>query len=82
MLSSSAALGAVLVLATFRSCLSFEFDMQGQHKCVYEEINSNVIVVGDWRAFHKDNELVDQQVDIRVGSKQDWLCFPECVSAT
>ncbi len=30
------------------------------------EINANVIVVGDYKAFHSDNDHSDQQVDLTV----------------
>ncbi|GFH21477.1 GOLD domain-containing protein [Haematococcus lacustris] len=40
--------------------------MQSSSKCVFEEINANVIVVGDFNAFHKDHPDVGQAVDARV----------------
>lgn len=43
-----------------------------QTKCVYEEINANVIVVGDFRAFNKDHADVPEYVDVRVGGS---LCI-------
>ena len=45
---------------------AMQFDMLSQHKCIFEEINSNVIVVGEWSAFQKDNEHANQQVDLKV----------------
>lgn len=45
---------------------ALEFEMQTQSKCIYEEINANVIVVGDYRAFNKDNAEIPVYVDVRV----------------
>jgi hypothetical protein len=45
---------------------ALEFEMQTQSKCIYEEINANVIVVGDFRAFNKDNAEIPVFVDVRV----------------
>lgn len=45
---------------------ALEFEMQTQSKCIYEEINANVIVVGDYRAFNKDNSEIPVYVDVRV----------------
>ena len=40
-----------------------------QTKCVMEEINRNVLVVGDFAAFHKDNSanLVPMTVKVHMG---------------
>ncbi|KAG2450333.1 hypothetical protein HYH02_004838 [Chlamydomonas schloesseri] len=38
--------------------------MQSQIKCVYEEINNNVIVVGEYKAFNKEN--ADQGITVSV----------------
>ena len=86
MRASASLIAAALVLIA-RGVAALEFDLQSQHKCIFEvrryeticsnsfsvtdltclqEINANVIVVGDWAAFHKDNEHADQQVDIKV----------------
>lgn len=40
--------------------------MQTQMKCIYEEINSNVIVVGDFNAFDRNDPNLPIQVDVRV----------------
>ncbi|GAX75488.1 hypothetical protein CEUSTIGMA_g2931.t1 [Chlamydomonas eustigma] len=55
-----------LTLCMINVALGLEFDMLAQRKCIYEEINANVIVVGDYRAYHKDNEQADQQVELKV----------------
>ena len=41
-----------------------------QHAGIYEEINQNVIVVGDYKAFNKDNPalLVDVDVKVQMGA--------------
>ncbi|KAG2441105.1 hypothetical protein HXX76_003957 [Chlamydomonas incerta] len=43
-----------------------EFEMQSQIKCVYEEINNNVIVVGEYKAFHKENPAQGITVSVKV----------------
>lgn len=45
---------------------ALEFEMQTQQKCIYEEINSNVIVVLDFKAFNKDHPDHPETVDVRV----------------
>lgn len=40
--------------------------MQSQIKCVYEEINNNVIVVGEYKAYHKEVAGTPQLVDVKV----------------
>ncbi|KAG2484932.1 hypothetical protein HYH03_016318 [Edaphochlamys debaryana] len=56
-----AVLGLCMLLA---GASALEFEMQSQIKCVYEEINANVIVVGEYKAFHKEN--VGQGVFVSV----------------
>lgn len=56
----------VLVIGLVNLSSALEFEMQTQTKCIYEEINSNVIVVGDYRAFNKDNSDIPAYVDVRV----------------
>lgn len=65
--------GAVLSLlfAAALICLPFgaqalEFEMQTQQKCIYEEINQNVIVVMDYRAFNSHNPDMAESVDVRI----------------
>lgn len=60
--------------ACFALCLGLpalvagmEFEMQTQTKCIYEEINANVLVVGEYKAFNKDNPSLPIYVDVRVG---------------
>lgn len=43
-----------------------EFEMQSQTKCIFEELNTNVIVVGDYKAVNRDNPTVPIYVDLRV----------------
>jgi hypothetical protein len=45
---------------------ALDFEMGVQTKCVYEEINANVIVVGDYKAYNKDNPSVAVAVDVLV----------------
>ncbi len=42
--------------------------MQAQTKCIFEEINANVLVVGDYKAFNKDNPSMPIYIDVRVGA--------------
>ncbi|EFJ44742.1 hypothetical protein VOLCADRAFT_82736 [Volvox carteri f. nagariensis] len=51
-------------LGTFTQAL--EFEMQSQIKCVYEEINNNVIVVGDYRSLSKDLNQPSPPVTVKV----------------
>jgi hypothetical protein len=37
---------------------------------VYEEMNANVIVVGDYKAYHKDNPSMPVNVDVLVGARE------------
>jgi hypothetical protein len=55
-----------LVILLAAAARALEFDMGVQTKCVYEEINANVIVVGDYKAFNKDNPSVSIAVDVLV----------------
>uniref|UniRef100_A0A7S3QKF9 GOLD domain-containing protein n=1 Tax=Dunaliella tertiolecta TaxID=3047 RepID=A0A7S3QKF9_DUNTE len=41
---------------------ALEFEMQDKTKCIYEEVNANVLVVADYKAFNKDR--VEQLVEI------------------
>jgi len=45
---------------------ALDFEMQSQTKCIFEELNANVIVVGDYKAVNRDNPTVPVYVDIRV----------------
>eukprot|EP00877_Chromochloris_zofingiensis_P008285 jgi/Chrzof1/370/Cz01g13130.t1 len=45
---------------------ALDFEMQSQQKCIYEEINANVIVVGDYQARNKDNPSLPIYVDVKV----------------
>lgn len=60
------ALAVVYALAALRLAHGLEFEMQTQMKCVYEEINANVIVVGEYQAYHKDHSDMQQYVDVKV----------------
>ena len=60
------ALGLIYALAALRLAHGLEFEMQTQMKCVYEEINTNVIVVGEYQAYHKDHADLQQFVDVKV----------------
>ena len=42
--------------------------LQSQVKCVYEEINANVLVVGEWEVHSKDDPSQIVHVDIRVST--------------
>ena len=50
-----------------------------RHNTVYEEINANVIVVGDYKAFRKDNPSQTQRVDVVVRCSA--LLVVQCVCA-
>ena len=52
-----------------------EFEMQAQTKCIFEELNANVIVVGDYKALNRDNPSVPIYVDIRVSPVHAAWCL-------
>ncbi|GBF95257.1 hypothetical protein Rsub_08288 [Raphidocelis subcapitata] len=57
---------SAVLLALLLSAEGLDFEMQTQTKCVYEEINANAIVVGDFKAFNKDNPSIPVNVDVLV----------------
>jgi hypothetical protein len=61
---------ALILLAflsgTHRLSAALEFDMLFQTKCVMEEINRGVLVVGDYAAFEKDNADRPVEMDVKV----------------
>lgn len=56
---------------------ALEYEMQQQMKCVYEEINSNVIVVGEYKAFNKDHPDQPELVDVRVEDPHGHAVYEE-----
>jgi len=64
------AVAAALVLLCLAPAWGLEVEMQTQTKCIYEEINANVLVVGDFKAFNKDNPSIPVYVDVRVGTRR------------
>lgn len=61
-------LGCILLVVTLlaQHGAGLEFDMLFQTKCVMEEINRNVLVVGDFAAFHKDNSANLVPMSVKV----------------
>lgn len=57
---------AALLLALFALARGMEFEMQSATKCIFEEVNANVIVVGDYAAFNKDRSDQPVYLDVRV----------------
>lgn len=51
------------------AAVALDFEMQAQTKCIFEELNANVIVVGDYKAVHKDNPTAPVYIDLRVRPK-------------
>ena len=51
-----------------RALRALEFEMQTQMKCMYEEINANVLVVGDYKVFNRDHPTIQEYVDVRVSA--------------
>lgn len=45
---------------------ALELEMQSQLKCVYEEINNNVLVVGDYKSLSKDGHQPSPSVSVKV----------------
>jgi hypothetical protein len=60
------ALLAVLCLTAAGLAAALDFEMQTQTKCIFEELNANVIVVGDYKATNKDNPTLPIYVDVKV----------------
>lgn len=56
---------ALLCLAVW-TAQALDFEMQAQTKCIFEELNANVIVVGDYKAVNRDNPSVPIYLDLRV----------------
>lgn len=65
-LLTSLKLWLMVFLASAGLLNGLEFEMQTQQKCIFEEINSHVIVVGDWKAFHRDHVDTPVFVELRV----------------
>ena len=57
----------VALLQLIGTAQALQFEMQTQTKCIYEEINANVIVVGDYQAANRDNPGLPIYVDVKVG---------------
>lgn len=68
---------ALCILLAARTS-AMEFEMQSQIKCVYEEINNNVIVVGEYKAYHKEVAGTPQLVDVKAGPPRRFPLAPQC----
>jgi hypothetical protein len=55
-----------LCLMAMGFAAALDFEMQTQTKCIFEELNANVIVVGDYKATNKDNPTLPIYVDVKV----------------
>jgi hypothetical protein len=55
-------------LASQYAVQGYEFEMAYQTKCLLEELSKDVLVLIDYKAFHKDNrdELVTVTVTVRL----------------
>lgn len=56
---------------------ALDFEMQQQTKCIFEELNANVIVVGDYKAANKDNPSLPIYVNVKVrlvALQRSWRC--------
>jgi hypothetical protein len=60
----------VAVALAARGARALDFEMNTQTKCVYEEINSGALVVGDYAVVHRDVPTQPVYADIRVS----WWC--------
>lgn len=59
----------LLYIAAAGLAAALDFEMQTQTKCIFEELNANVIVVGDYNAANKDNPSLPIYVDVKVGGR-------------
>ena len=57
---------AVSILLGPQSSAALEFDMLFQTKCVMEEINRGVLVVGDFAAFEKEHPDKPVEMDVKA----------------
>jgi hypothetical protein len=62
----SSCLVAVLICLAVQLVSGLDFEMSSQSKCIFEEINANVIVVGDYKTTNKDNPNVPIVIDVKV----------------
>lgn len=65
----------LLLLAGTPLCSALDFEMQTQTKCIFEELNANVIVVGDYKAANRDNPSLPIYVDVKVPV---WVGYFSC----
>jgi len=76
----------LLYVAAAGMAAALDFEMQTQTKCIFEELNANVIVVGDYNAANKDNPSLPIYVDVKVGGQrrhvQYCCCCPACQHAS
>eukprot|EP01024_Parvocaulis_polyphysoides_P041829 TRINITY_DN3837_c0_g3_i2.p1 TRINITY_DN3837_c0_g3~~TRINITY_DN3837_c0_g3_i2.p1 ORF type:complete len:237 (-),score=29.64 TRINITY_DN3837_c0_g3_i2:196-828(-) len=63
----------ILVLVSLVGAL--EFDMMFQTKCIMEEINENVLVVGDYKAFDKNNYNLPVNIDVKVDNPKGYPLY-------
>lgn len=54
---------AILVLSV-PLCFALEFEMTRASKCIVEQINQNVVVVGDYQLLRRDGQTVDGTVTV------------------
>eukprot|EP01023_Acetabularia_acetabulum_P020266 TRINITY_DN2048_c0_g1_i1.p3 TRINITY_DN2048_c0_g1~~TRINITY_DN2048_c0_g1_i1.p3 ORF type:complete len:236 (-),score=46.28 TRINITY_DN2048_c0_g1_i1:180-887(-) len=54
---------------------ALEFDMMFQTKCIMEEINENVLVVGDYKAFDKNNYNLPVNIDAKVDNPKGFALY-------
>ncbi|KAF8071156.1 emp24 domain-containing protein [Scenedesmus sp. PABB004] len=59
-------LAVCLLAAGARRGAGMDFEMQSQTKCIFEELNANVIVVGDYKAANRDNPTLPIYVNVKV----------------
>ncbi len=57
---------AVSILLGTHPSAALEFDMLFQTKCVMEEINRGVLVVGDFAAFEKEHPDKPVEMDVKA----------------
>lgn len=56
----------LVICAAVQLAAALDFEMQAQTKCLFEEINANVIVVGDYKSVNKDSPTVPIYIDVKV----------------
>eukprot|EP01025_Chloroclados_australasicus_P047805 TRINITY_DN5393_c2_g1_i3.p2 TRINITY_DN5393_c2_g1~~TRINITY_DN5393_c2_g1_i3.p2 ORF type:complete len:211 (+),score=26.98 TRINITY_DN5393_c2_g1_i3:89-721(+) len=65
----------LVITAFLRRAVSLEFDMMFQTKCIMEEINEGVLVVGDYKAYDRNNYNSPVAIDLKVDNPKGFPLY-------